>query len=177
MPSFRDSVVCRSASIVSVAIALVAAFGCGGPERNAVHPGAKLEFEAGERTIVVEVVYEAASRQLGLMFREPENLPEDAGMLFVYPTPEYLGFWMRNTIVPLSIAYISDDGEILQVSDMKPKDERTVPSNHRVRFALEMNQGWFARANFGVGSKLPDFRENLEPFAARAEPSPSDVRR
>ena len=137
-----------------------------------VRPGARLQFEMGDRHVDVKVVFEAKTRELGLMFVEPDQLGEDEGMLFVYPTLEFLGFWMKNTVTPLSIAYIGDDGTILQIEDMQPADERSVKSRHRIRYALEMHQGWFERAGFGEGRTIPGFERKLRPFRDIAEPSP-----
>jgi hypothetical protein len=157
------------AAAVGCACAQLAALlgGCAQPRAPAIGPGAIIQLQARERTVSAEVAFEYNARKYGLMDRK--HLAEDSGMLFVYPSAEYLGFWMRNTLIPLSIAFISDDGEILQIEDMKPKDERTVRSKHKVRFALEMNQGWFTRAQMAVGDRFPEFREKLEPFVARAE--------
>ena len=117
----------------------------------------------------IDILKKAVMRQRGLMRKTAEQIPENWGMLFVFRDAEYLGFWMRDTWVPLSIAYIDDDGKILQISDMKPKDERSVESKHKVRYALEMNRGWFDRAGAKVGTVIPQFREKVEPFLRVAE--------
>jgi uncharacterized membrane protein (UPF0127 family) len=75
-------------------------------------------------------------------------------MLFVYDSPAIRCFWMKNTLLPLSIAFIADDGSIVDLADMEPLSERSHCSNKPVRFALEMNQGWFDKRRIGVGFKL-----------------------
>ena len=87
------------------------------------------------------------------MFRREMGTNE--GMLFVNDAPAVRCFWMRNTLIPLSIAFIADDGTIVNIVDMKPLDERSRNcSAAPVRFALEMNQGWFAKRGIQAGTKL-----------------------
>lgn len=128
-------------------------------------PGDEIAFSVGERTLRVEVVFDNFSRMKGLKYRE--SLPEDSGMLFIFPTAEKQSFWMKDTLVPLSIAFLDDDGKILQIEDMRPKDRSSTESKYRVRFALEVNQGWFRKAGLGIGSRLPEFREKVQRFRAR----------
>ena len=96
----------------------------------------------GEESITVEVADEPEERHNGLMFRK--KLPTDSGMLFVYPEPQSLSFWMKNTHIPLSIAYLDETGRILNIEDMSPHNTQTVTSAAPAMYALEMNQGWFA---------------------------------
>jgi uncharacterized membrane protein (UPF0127 family) len=70
-------------------------------------------------------------------------LGRDQGMLFVYPTEGPRSFWVKNTLIPLSIAYLNKDGLIVRIADMKPKDETPIPSSRPAMYALEMEQGWF----------------------------------
>ncbi|MCA8921662.1 MAG: DUF192 domain-containing protein [Planctomycetes bacterium] len=84
-----------------------------------------------------------ASRRLGLMF--VEELPDARGMIFVYPTADRHGFWMHNTYIPLSIAYITEGFVVDEVIDMTPFDETSRQSRGLVRYVLEVNQGWFER--------------------------------
>jgi uncharacterized protein len=76
------------------------------------------------------------------------------GMLFVYAQPNRLCFWMRNTLIPLTIAFIADDGRIVHTADMKPLDETSHCSTEPVRYALEMNQGWFSKKGIRKGDRL-----------------------
>lgn len=93
------------------------------------------------------------SRRLGLM--HVKQLPEDCGMLFVYPAAGRRAFWMENTYVPLSLAYLRSDGTIDQILDMQPLSRRTHPSQGVIRLVLEVNQGWFERHGVKVGDKIP----------------------
>jgi uncharacterized membrane protein (UPF0127 family) len=91
-------------------------------------------------------------RQLGLM--NVRELPKDHGMVFVYPRARRMAFWMHNTLIPLSIAYISDDGTIAQIEDMQAMDESTHPSRSVVRFALEMPLGWYTEHGIHPGDHI-----------------------
>ncbi|MCO5170404.1 MAG: DUF192 domain-containing protein [Planctomycetes bacterium] len=91
-------------------------------------------------------------RRLGLM--HVREMPDDHGMLFVYPDVRERSFWMKNTFIPLSIAYIDERGRIATIVDMRPHDERGHPSNAPVRFGLEMNQGWFRRNGVAPGARV-----------------------
>ena len=81
----------------------------------------------------------------------PNSLAEDEGMLFVYPREEILSFWMKNTPIPLSIAFIDKDKRIIQIEDLKPHDETSIKSKLPAKWALEVNQSWFVNNNIKVG--------------------------
>jgi uncharacterized membrane protein (UPF0127 family) len=99
----------------------------------------------GETAVILaEIARTAAERETGLMFRE--SLADGEGMLFVFERDEALSFWMKNTLIPLSIAYISYNGRILEIHDMRPRDLTPVRSGRSARYALEVPQGWFGRA-------------------------------
>ena len=100
----------------------------------------------GQRITVIkaEIARTDEERGRGLMFRK--NLADGEGMLFVYERDQVLSFWMKNTLIPLSIAFIAYDGRIIDIRDMYPHDESSVVSNRSVRYALEVPQGWFSRA-------------------------------
>ena len=102
----------------------------------------------GEK-IRVEVVRSEEEKARGLMFRE--SLGKDDGMLFVYDGEEVLSFWMKNTPIPLSIAFLDQKGKIVDIQDMEPFSLRTHVSALPARYALEMNKGWFKRNGIGVG--------------------------
>jgi uncharacterized protein len=87
-----------------------------------------------------------------MMFRT--EMANNEGMLFVYERPDQRCFWMRNTLIPLSIAFIADDGRIVNIADMKPKSEQSHCSAEPVRYALEMRQGWFDKRGLKAGFKL-----------------------
>jgi uncharacterized membrane protein (UPF0127 family) len=98
--------------------------------------------------------------QTGMMFRT--NMAENEGMLFVFPQPVQASFWMKNTILPLSAAYISPDGTILEIHDLQPQDTNSViAETDNVQFVLETRQGWFKRNNIGAGTVISTERGPL----------------
>jgi uncharacterized membrane protein (UPF0127 family) len=99
--------------------------------------------------VKAEIARSEEERNQGLMFRK--NLPDGEGMLFVYERDQVLSFWMKNTNIPLSIAFIASDGRIVDIKDMYPHDENSVLSTRSVRYALEVPQGWFSRAGVRHG--------------------------
>ena len=105
--------------------------------------------------VKAEIARTQEERNKGLMFRK--NLPEGEGMLFIFERDDVLSFWMKNTSVPLSIAFIAYDGRIVDIKDMYPHDENSVYSSRSVRYALEVPQGWFSRAGVQSGDvvKIP----------------------
>ncbi len=111
----------------------------------------------GGEVFVLEIADSPEERQRGLMNRK--SLGENRGMLFVFPRDEKLSFWMKNTPIPLSIAYIAKDGIIKEIKEMEPHSLRPVESTYSVRFALEVNRGTFERLGIEPGDRidLPDF--------------------
>ncbi len=104
-------------------------------------------------TVLVELAVNKNDQVRGLMFREEMN--ENEGMLFIYNTDSHLNFWMKNTLIPLTVAYIDKNGIIKDMHDMKPLDTSvTYTSKYPVRYALEMNKGWFEKNNISIGSKV-----------------------
>ena len=85
-----------------------------------------------------------------------KSLAADSGMLFVYPASEKLGFWMKNTTLPLSIAFADESGKIVRISDMVPLSTERVPSIFPAMYALEMNKGWFAEHDVVKGEFITD---------------------
>ena len=83
-----------------------------------------------------------------------KEMPQNEGMLFIFEQPAVQCFWMRNTYLPLTAAFVADDGTIVNLADMKPMNDSSHCSNKPVRFVLEMNQGWFAKRNIAAGYKL-----------------------
>jgi uncharacterized membrane protein (UPF0127 family) len=115
---------------------------------NAGLPTVKLAI--GPHTVTAEVAANDAHRSTGLMYRF--SLPPDHGMLFVFEAERPLSFWMRNTYVALSIAFIDARGRILNIEDMAPHDERSTWSAGPALYALEMRKGWFAQHGIGPGT-------------------------
>ncbi len=104
------------------------------------------------KTLHVEVAVTEAEKEKGLMNRR--SLGPDEGMIFVYDQDRRMYFWMKDTYIPLSIAFLSADGTIRQIEDMRPLDQTTIESRMSVRYAFEANQGAFARWGAGVGDKV-----------------------
>jgi len=112
----------------------------------------QVTLQAGMHVIRAEVAADATTRMRGLMMRE--SLGPNEGMLFVFPDKAGHCFWMKNTLIPLSIAFIEDDGSIVNIADMNPMAEDSHCAARPVRYALEMEQGWFAKRGLQAGSRL-----------------------
>lgn len=112
----------------------------------------RIKLDVAGQVISVEVAATPSSRETGLMNRF--SIPPDEGMVFVFPQPQPLSFWMRNTFAPLSIAFIDADGRILNIEDMAPRTDDTHPSSGAALYALEMRQGWFRRHGIGAGARV-----------------------
>src|ERR1700693_874363 len=111
------------------------------------------ELKISNQPITAEIADTPQASENGLMFRD--SLPEDHGMLFIFDQPKKASFWMKNTKIPLSIAYIDSNGKILEIKSMNPLDETIVPSNsEEVAYALEVSQGWCARHGVSPGTKI-----------------------
>ncbi|MBI5717402.1 MAG: DUF192 domain-containing protein [Burkholderiales bacterium] len=117
-----------------------------------------VDLRAGMHTIKAELAATPEQQMTGMMFRKEMNGNE--GMLFVNEEKSSRCFWMKNTLVPLTIAFIGDDGTIVNLADMQPLDERSHCAKAPVRFALEMRQGWFEKRGIKAGFKLsgPPFK-------------------
>ena len=113
---------------------------------------AGIEIKAGMHIIHAEVARSDEQQMRGLMLRT--DLPGNDGMLFVNERAERRCFWMRNTLVPLTIAFIDDVGSIVNLADMQPQSDESHCSSKPVRYALEMRQGWFAKRAIKPGFKL-----------------------
>jgi uncharacterized membrane protein (UPF0127 family) len=112
----------------------------------------EITLEINGHKLTAEVAATDNTRTTGLMHRR--MLPESRGMLFVFPSTSPLNFWMMNTYVPLSIAFLDDAGAIINIADMKPLTTDPHPSSRPARYALEMNQGWFARHGIKAGARV-----------------------
>ena len=114
---------------------------------------ATVRLNAGIHNIEAEVAQTPDERSTGLMFRE--TMPADHGMLFAFEPPARTQcFWMKNTLLPLSIAFLADDGTIVNIADMAPQTTESHCSQQPVRYALEMNKGWFAKRGIERGARL-----------------------
>jgi uncharacterized membrane protein (UPF0127 family) len=111
-----------------------------------------IELSAGFHRIEAEVAATDRHRQTGLMNRQA--MPAQRGMLFVFTQENTHCMWMRNTLLPLSVAFIDSDGKIINIEDMQPHSEDNHCARRPARYALEMNRGWFAQRGIAAGSKL-----------------------
>ena len=112
----------------------------------------RVELTAGMHRIDAQVAATPHERQTGLMHRQ--EMPQHEGMLFVFEQPAEQCFWMKNTLLPLTAAFVADDGTIVNLADMKPQTLDSHCSAKPVRYVLEMNQGWFAKKGIQAGAKL-----------------------
>lgn len=140
------------AGIALLVAALAAALAPTPAVAQAQPPLPVVQLQAGIHLIRAELAANDRTRARGLMFRE--KLGPSEGMLFVFQAAARQCFWMRNTLVPLSIAFIDDDGSIVNIADMQPQSDDSHCSAKPVRFALEMQQGWFAKRGLGIGAKI-----------------------
>ena len=111
-----------------------------------------IRLSAGIHNIQAQVAQTPDERATGLMFRRTMGANE--GMLFAFEEPGVQCFWMKNTLLPLSAAFVQDDGTVTNIEDMKPQTLDSHCSKKPVRFVLEMNQGWFAKRGIKAGDKL-----------------------
>lgn len=119
-----------------------------------------ISLNAGLHLISAEVARTPEQRAIGLMHRR--SMPTNAGMLFVFDQDEPLCFWMKNTLIPLAIAFLKEDGTILNIEEMKPQSLDSHCSARPARYALEMNAGWFAKRGLKAGDRIGG-----EPFSRR----------
>lgn len=112
----------------------------------------RVKLFAGMNVIDAQLALTPEQRQIGLMLRK--DMPQHEGMLFVFEQPSQQCFWMKNTLLPLTAAFVTDDGTIVNLADMKPQTMDSHCSAQPVRYVLEMNQGWFAKKGIKAGSRL-----------------------
>ncbi len=112
----------------------------------------RLKLSAGMHLIDAQVAASDSTRATGLMHRR--DMPQTEGMLFVFEQPTVQCFWMKNTLLPLTAAFVADDGTIVNLADMKPQTTDSHCSAKPVRYVLEMNQGWFGKKGIKAGFKL-----------------------
>lgn len=120
--------------------------------KAAAQKNSHAELSIGLYSIRAEIAATPAARTQGLMYRQ--FLPDDDGMLFVFEDKAFHCFWMRNTRIPLSIAFIADDGKIVNIEDMQAMTETNHCPNQAIRYALEMNRGWFAKKGIGPNHRV-----------------------
>ena len=111
-----------------------------------------IHLSAGTSNLDVEVASNKSQRSLGLMNRS--SMTESRGMLFVYPAPAYFCMWMKNTKIPLSVAFIDAQGQVINIEDMAPQTETNHCTQRNATYALEANRGWFAKHGVVAGSQI-----------------------
>jgi uncharacterized protein len=111
-----------------------------------------LTLKAGKQTIKAQVAATDETRQTGLMHRS--SMPPNEGMVFVFPQLGYHAMWMRNTLIPLSVAYLDDSGKIVSIHEMEALNETSHQAKGPARFALEMNAKWFSKHDVKVGDVI-----------------------
>ncbi|MDE2418867.1 MAG: DUF192 domain-containing protein [Burkholderiales bacterium] len=143
-------------SLLLLAAALANAQTQGTPQMNLQ----RIVLTAGIHQIDTQLAITPEQHAVGLMYRK--EMPQHEGMLFVFQNPTKQCFWMKNTELPLTAAFVADDGSIVNLEDMKPQTTSSHCSARPVRYVLEMNQGWFARKGLKAGSRLggPPFSVN-----------------
>lgn len=137
----------RLSTLLALGLVVTAAVAQDAPQQL---PAIKLT--AGIHNIQAQVAQTPEQRATGLMFRPA--MPTNDGMLFAFEDAGVQCFWMKNTLLPLSAAFVADDGTVVNIEDMKPQTLDSHCSKKPVRFVLEMNQGWFARRGIKAGDKL-----------------------
>ena len=147
----------RSVVLFAAMLFFAAVWGCaaddGKPrERLETTEIVLLRKDGTEATVIAEIARTDVQRSRGLMGRT--SLADGEGMLFVFESDRILSFWMKNTLIPLSIAFIARDGRILEIRDMEERSLQTVRSARSARYALEVPQGWFTRAGIEPGSTI-----------------------
>jgi len=137
---------CAAALIITLALSASPVFA----QQNKKFP--VIPLTTGMHVIQAEIVATEAERQQGLMFRE--QMAQNEGMVFLFGAPAGVCMWMKNTLIPLSVAFIDDDGKIVNIESMKPQSLESHCSKKPVRYALEMNEGWFRQKNIKPGSTI-----------------------
>jgi len=142
----NDGLVRRVAAALALCAAGLAA------AQNGPQKLEQIPLTAGIHVIHAEVAMTPEQREIGLMNRP--SMAANDGMLFVFERPGQQCFWMKNTLIPLSVAFLADDGSVVNIDDMAPQTLDGHCSAKPVRFVLEMNKGWFAKRGIKPGSKL-----------------------
>ncbi|HYV96007.1 MAG TPA: DUF192 domain-containing protein [Gemmatimonadaceae bacterium] len=137
--------------LAAIAFAAFASCGAGDSTGPAPVPAGSIRVTIGKDTVIAELVATLAEREKGLMGRT--SLPDSAGMFFAFGSDQILQFWMKDTPIALSIAFMDADGKILNIEDMEPNTETVHRSAAPARYALEVRKGWFGARNILAGAK------------------------
>lgn len=146
------SAACLTRPLAWAVMAVLLATGSASAQDRAQGKLPSIDITAGMHVIRAELAITPAQQATGMMFRT--EMPGNEGMLFVNDDLGVRCFWMRNTLIPLTIAFIADDGTIVNLADMTPRSEASHCSAKPVRYALEMRQGWFEKRGLKAGFKL-----------------------
>jgi uncharacterized membrane protein (UPF0127 family) len=136
----------------ALAALALAGFAAGAFAQDGPQSLPKIRLNAGIHNIDAQLAQTPEQRQIGLMFRA--SMPANEGMLFAFDRPDPQCFWMKNTLIPLDIAFVEDSGAIVNIEQMKPQTLGQHCSQKPVRYVLEMNDGWFAKRGIKPGFKL-----------------------
>lgn len=151
----------RSVTVLAVGAVWIAGILVG----HAQQPQSKLpttSLTIAEKKLVAEVADDEAERETGMMFRK--SMADGEGMVFVMGAPQHVSFWMKNTLLPLSVAYVNPTGVILEIHDLQPQDETPVSSKFDdVAYAIEVPQGWFLKSGILPGARV----QGLPPLPKR----------
>jgi uncharacterized membrane protein (UPF0127 family) len=137
----------RAAALLLAMLVAGVAWSQGQPQNLAI-----TTLQVGMHNIRAQLALTPEQRQIGLMFRQ--TMPTHEGMLFVFEQATTQCFWMRNTLIPLSIAFLADDGTVVNLAEMRPQSDDSHCSARPVRYVLEMNQGWFAKRGVKPGTRI-----------------------
>jgi uncharacterized membrane protein (UPF0127 family) len=142
----------QSVLALAAALILALAVACGGGDGVPTATVVVSDDEGGRTALTVELARTPAEHSRGLSLRE--DLPEDRGMLFVFAEDSTAGFWMKDTSIPLSVAFLAQDGTILDIQEMEPFSTEVHRPGGPYRYALEVNRGWFQRHGFQSGDQV-----------------------
>jgi uncharacterized membrane protein (UPF0127 family) len=153
MNPLKQNILTHLRALFACAMALLALIFA--PPSVAQEPQTDLQrtvIQAGMFQIDAQIASTPQQRQIGLMFRK--DMPTHEGMLFIFEEPQKQCFWMKNTLLPLTAAFVDDDGTVVNLVDMQPQTTDSHCSEKPVRYVLEMNQGWFAKKGLKAGNRL-----------------------
>ncbi|AUN95569.1 DUF192 domain-containing protein [Pseudazoarcus pumilus] len=145
----------RNLSRLAIALILLCLVGVAAAQQMPL-----VQLTAGMYRITAEMANTPQTRQVGLMHRE--SMAENRGMVFVFEYDARHCMWMKNTLIPLSVAFLARDGTILNIADMQPQTETSHCAAKSARYALEMNEGWFDERGIGAGDRIEGVA-NLRP--------------
>ncbi|MFT6897550.1 MAG: uncharacterized membrane protein (UPF0127 family) [Paraglaciecola sp.] len=148
----RSTKLCFSLMLCTVLFSATPGLAADGPMAAQSSETPLVAIMINDKTVQVEYAVTFAQRAVGLMNRP--SLCQQCGMLFKFANPKMASMWMKNTLIPLDVAFIRSDGVITDISPLQPHDLTSVGASENVLYALEMNQGWFTKNGIAVGDTL-----------------------